>query len=343
MTQSSTPLEPIPADHQETLRAMLAQRPQIEALTAHVHEDGVNRVYLVGAGGSLSVMYPLKFLFDQHATAFSSDLLTSAELVARNPAALGPHSLVVVASHTGTTPETVQAAQLARSRGAHVVALTRLPESPLATTGNVAFTYGSDTTVSEAKLLLLYQLGLSLLHHFGQWDDYAGTMKALDTMPATLLHVKEQTEQRNAEIATRFKDEPLIYTISCGPNYGVGYALAMCYLQEMQWIDAASIHAGEFFHGAFEIVEENTPMIVFLGEDASRPEAERALRFARRYSHKVEAIDTAELDLSGLDARYRGLMSPLVLSSIIPRLAAHFAAVRGHSLKIRRYMFKVEY
>ena len=55
MTQSSVPLEPIPADCQETLNAMLAQRPQIEALTAQVHQDGVDRVYLVGAGGSLAV------------------------------------------------------------------------------------------------------------------------------------------------------------------------------------------------------------------------------------------------------------------------------------------------
>ncbi len=343
MTQSVIPLEPIPADFQETLTSMLAKRPQIEALTAHMYQDGVDRVYLVGAGGSLAVMYPLEFLFDQRATAFATDLLTSAEFVSRNPAALGPRSLVLVASHTGTTPETVQAAQLARSHGARVVALTRSPDSPLATTGDVAFTYGSEHTVSEAKLLLLYQLGLSLLNRFGQWDDYAAAMTALDTMPTTLLHVKEQTERHNAEIAARFKDEPLIYTLSSGPNYGVGYALAMCYLQEMQWIDAASVHAAEFFHGAFEIVEEDTPLILFLGEDASRPEAERALRFARRYSHKVEVIDTAELDLPGLDARYRGLVSPLVLSAIISRLAAHFAAVRGHSLKIRRYMFTVEY
>jgi fructoselysine 6-phosphate deglycase len=343
MTKSNVPLESIPADYQETLTSMLALRPKIEALTAQIHGDRVARVYLVGAGGSLAVMYPLQFLFDQRASAFSTDLLTSAEFVVRNPAALGPHSLVVVASHTGTTPETVQAAQLARSHGARVVVLTRLPDSPLAKAGDMAFTYGSDTTVSEAKLLILYQLGLSLLERFGQWDDYDGAMAALATMPATLLHVKEQTEQRNAEIAERFKDERLIYTLSSGPNYGVGYALAMCYLQEMQWIDAASVHAGEFFHGAFEIVEEDTPLIIFMGEDASRPEAERALRFARRYSRKVEVIDTSELDLPGLNARYRGLMSPLVLSAIISRLAAHFAALRGHSLKTRRYMFTVEY
>jgi fructoselysine-6-P-deglycase FrlB-like protein len=88
MTQSVIPLEPIPADYQETLTAMLAKRPQIEALTAQMYQDGVDRVYLVGAGGSLAVMYPLEFLFDQRATAFATDLLTSAEFVSRNPAAL---------------------------------------------------------------------------------------------------------------------------------------------------------------------------------------------------------------------------------------------------------------
>lgn len=343
MTQALATLEPIQADYVDTLTFTLAQLPQIEALTAALRETGVANVYLVGAGGSLSVMYPLQFLFDQHATAFATYVSTSAEFIARNPAALGPRSLVVVGSHTGTTPETVAAAELARSRGARVVALTRQPDSRLATTAEVALTYGSEHTVSEAKGLLLYQLGLSLLERFGEWDDYAGALAALDAAPTALLEVKQQSEARNAAIAARFKDEPLIYTLSSGPNYGVGYAFAMCYLQEMQWMDAAAVHAGEFFHGAFEIVEESTPLILLLGEDPSRSQAERALRFARTYSQKVETIDTQDQTLPGIPARYRGLLSPLALSAITTRLAAHFAAVRNHPLETRRYMFKVEY
>jgi fructoselysine-6-P-deglycase FrlB-like protein len=123
----------------------------------------------------------------------------------------------------------------------------------------------------------------------------------------------------------------------------VGYGFAMCYLQEMQWIDAASINAAEFFHGAFEIVDASTPLLLLLGDDASRPIAERALRFAHTYSQKVLTIDTADNELPGIPDRYRGLVSPLVLSAITTRLAAHFAAVRAHPLETRRYMFKVEY
>jgi fructoselysine-6-phosphate deglycase len=343
MAHAITAVQPIQADYLDTLNFALSQRPQIEALTADLARTGVTTVYLVGAGGSLSVMYPLQFLFDQRATAFATSLATSAEFVVRTPAALGPQSLVLVASHTGTTPETVEAAALARARGARVVAFTRLPDSRLATTAGTAFTYGSDHTVTEAKSLLLYQLGLSLLDRFGQAEDLAGATAALNASPAALLQAKQQSEGRNAETAARYKDEPLIYVLSAGPNYGVGYAFAMCYLQEMQWMHAASIHAGEFFHGAFEIVEQSTPLLLLLGEDASRPIAERALRFAKQYSGKVVTIDTKELSLPGIPDRFRGLFSPVALSAVTSRLAAHFAALRGHPLETRRYMFKVEY
>jgi fructoselysine 6-phosphate deglycase len=187
------------------------------------------------------------------------------------------------------------------------------------------------------------ELGLSLLDRLGQAGDLAGVTGALNAAPAALLRAKQEYEGRNAETAARFKDEPLIYVLGAGPNYGTAYAFAMCYLQEMQWMHAASVNAAEFFHGAFEIVERSTPIIVLLGEDASRPIAERALRFAQRYSGKVVTIDTQELSLPGIPGQFRGLLSPLALSAVTSRLAAHFAAVRDHSLETRRYMFKVEY
>jgi hypothetical protein len=39
----------------------------------------------------------------------------------------------------------------------------------------------------------------------------------------------------------------------------------------------------------------------------------------------------------------RGEISPLLLSTLSKRLAEHYQAVTGHSLKDRRYMFKTTY
>jgi fructoselysine 6-phosphate deglycase len=131
--------------------------------------------------------------------------------------------------------------------------------------------------------------------------------------------------------------------LGAGPNYGPAASLAMCYLQEMQWLDAAAINAGEFFHGAFEVVTETTPVILLLGEDATRPMAERAQRFLDTYAKRAVYIDSRDFSLPGIATELRGYFTPAVFYSIAGRLAAHYAALRGHDLKIRRYMFKVEY
>jgi fructoselysine-6-P-deglycase FrlB-like protein len=86
-------------------------------------------------------------------------------------------------SHTGTTKETVRAAEFARAAGATVASITQLPESPLAKAGDVAFAYESDDTVTDAKHLLIGQLGVAL-RTVGDYPDYAGAMRTLDALPA---------------------------------------------------------------------------------------------------------------------------------------------------------------
>jgi fructoselysine-6-P-deglycase FrlB-like protein len=153
----------------------------------------------------------------------------------------------------------------------------------------------------------------------------------------------EKHEPLNHEMACALQSDPVTYVLAGGPNFGAAYCLSMCYLQEMQWMHAVSHNAGEFFHGALEMVTAEQPVIVLLGEDETRPMAERARSFVQRYSQKAFAVDTLGFDLPGVSDEHRGAITPLALASIIWRLARHFAAVRNHSLDLRRYMDKVPY
>jgi fructoselysine 6-phosphate deglycase len=131
--------------------------------------------------------------------------------------------------------------------------------------------------------------------------------------------------------------------LGSGPNSGWAYGLAMCYLQEMQWKHAAAYDSGEFFQGAFEMVNDEVPVILLLGEDASRPMGERAKAFLDKYTTKAHVVDTAALSLPGVPRPMRGDVSPLALRAVIGRLAKHYESVRGHDLDQRHYMFRVEY
>jgi fructoselysine 6-phosphate deglycase len=338
-----TPLEPIPADLRQTLGLALDQDPAARALAADVVRRGLTNVVLVGCGGSLVVTYPVHYLLERNAAAFPVFQTTSAEFNYRKPIGLGRRSLVLVSSHTGTTPETVEAARVAKAVGATVAAVTRFPDSTLAAAADVAFTYLSDDTIWEAAYVLFGQIGYALLQQTGEDEDYAEIRTVFEALPDALLSAEEEAETLCHTVASRLADEPIIYVLGAGPNYGAAYGLAMCYLQEMQWMHAAAFNAGEFFHGAFEVVVEKVPVIVLLGEDETRPMAERALDFVTKHSRKGVAIDSRSFALPGIGQHRRPIVSPMVLGAVVGRLAAHLAAVRDHPLELRRYMFKVPY
>jgi fructoselysine 6-phosphate deglycase len=346
VTETGTlPLKPLPSEHRAGLDIALGQRAQIEAFVDGVVSAGLRNVYLLGSGGGLITHAPLQYLLECRTGKFPTFSYSANEFIYRNPAALGSGSLALVASNTGKTPEVVEAAKFAKARGATVASYTRHPDSPLAQASGIAFAYGDDKGVGDPKHVATALTGLAILHRLGEMsaDEYGAHVRALEALPDALLHAVRQTEDLNHRMALALMDEPIIYVLGSGPNVGVAYGLAMCYLQEMQWMHAAHFDAAEFLHGAMDVVTDEVPVILFLGEEPTRPIDMRAKSFLQKYTRKGWYVDAADLELPGIEASMRPFVSTFALSALVSRLAEHFEAVRGHSLETRRYMFKVDY
>jgi len=327
------PLKPIDTDTVEKLRATVQERPAIAAVVNKVVEAGLKNVFFVGAGGSLICSYPAHYLLQAKAP-FPTFQLQSDELNCSTPALMGAGSLVVLASYTGTTKETVAAAKTAKASGATVIAVAR-QGSPLADAVDVAFKGKSDLF----EVLVAY----ALLQATGADISPAAVDAALDALPKATLRAVEESEELLRRIAGALKDEPIIYTLGSGPSYNWAYGFAMCFLQEMQWKHAAAFNSGEFFQGAFEMVDDDTAVLLWIGDDASRPMGERAKSFLDQYCKKAQYVDVRDLELPGIPESVRGEVSPIVVGALANRLAQHYESVRGHDLETRRYMFKVEY
>ena len=327
------PLKPIDADTIDKLTAAIDEREAIAAAVADVVARGLRNVYFVGAGGSIICSYPAHYLLQRKAS-FPVFQLQSDELNCTTPALMGGGSLVVLASYTGTTKETVAAAKTAKAAGATVISAAKAG-SPLAEASDIAFSGKSDLFELVVAFELLAATGADL--------DHAEVDVALKALPEAVRHAVEQAEPQLAKIADAFKDEPITYVLGSGPSYGWAYGLAMCFLQEMQWKHAAAFNTGEFFQGAFEMVDDDTAVLLWLGEDASRPMAERGKRFLDTYCKKAQYVDVKDLELPGIPAALRQDVSPIVVGALANRLAQHYEAVRGHDLETRRYMFKVDY
>ena len=338
-------LKPLPTEPRPGILRALGQRAEIETFAADVVRGGLGSIFLLGSGGGLLTHEGLQYLLERRSTRFPAFALSANEFIFRRPALLGKGSLAVLASNTGRTPEVVAAARFAREHGATVAAVTRMADSPLARAVDRAWSYEDDEGVGDPKEFQLAMLGLALLREAGDLADteYDAHLRTLEALPASLLEACRETEELNAEIARQLRDSPIIYVIGAGPNHGTAYGLAMCYLQEMQWKHAASFDAAEFLHGAMEVVTDETGVIQYLGEEATRPIDERARAFLERFTRKGFYVDSRYLSLPGVEPAMRPFASHFALDAVMSRLAQHFEAATGHDLKNRRYMFKIEY
>ena len=271
------------------------------------------RLFLVACGGSQALMMPSKIFADKVSKTLMPQHYNSNEFIALDPVTLNEDSVVILCSQEGKTPETVKAAAFAREKGASVITIAMVDDS------------------------LLEKAGGSLFVKYGYYE----TCDAIDTSYGVMyLLVAGLTLTAYGE---KNKDAKVIYSLAAGTNYSQSYVLCNCYLMEMQWINAIPIHAGEFFHGPFEIIEKGSPVILLMGCDSCRFLEERALEFCRKYTDNLLVIDASKCDLSGIDENYAGYMTTLILNNLCRLFCKKIAITRNHSLDIRRYMHIVEY
>jgi fructoselysine 6-phosphate deglycase len=340
------PVKSVASDLESTISAALTQRTRVSSIVANVASGGIKNLFFVGCGGSLYASSPIGDVMSARGRSVVAYRMESNEFVFGPPGTLGPDSLVVVGSHTGSTPETIMAIDVARAHGVRaVLAITRDPDSTLAAGADHAFTYGSKHTVWEPKQVYLAQIGHGALLANGDETqaEHDAALDAYSGLAGAILDAIATSDDYFAELAADLASEPVIYVLGAGPAEDVARCLSMCYLQEMQWLHSAAFNANEFFHGAFEVVTDQTGVILFLGEDHSRPIAERARTFLDKYARRAWTVDLAELALPGIPENYRGEVGPLVLGALASRIAQHFEAATGHDLNTRRYMHKVEY
>lgn len=322
-------------DHQT---AQLAKA--VQAVKSHT----IRSIYFVACGGSKALFEPAQYICDSE-IEIPSAVYTANEFIHRAPKALGKESLVITCSHSGNTPETVEATAYARRLGALTICFSFKEGSELweAAEYGIAYTWGPESKPSESNNAMLYRLLFEVLNILSPDERYERAVRCVEALDDVLARNKTATLSNAIAYGSANKRESLIYTMTSGACYGVAYSFAVCLLMEMQWIHSQAIHSGEYFHGPFEVTDYDVPFILILNSSATRPLDERALSFAKKYSNNVEVIDAATFDMDGIDADLHGYFAPLVAGAVLRQYADQLAEHRGHPLSVRRYMWKMSY
>ncbi|WP_242454751.1 SIS domain-containing protein [Bailinhaonella thermotolerans] len=321
------------------LASAVALRPRIEELVDRLVDDGFDNLFLVGAGGTYAQMWPYEHLARRTST-LDVRAVIAAELVVSGDRRLGEKSVAIFTSVSGTTDDSLRAIEYCKARGVLTIGFTGYPESPIAEAVDVALISEPKTWPFDMQMLLF--MG-RLLSRRGEFDGYERFAAEFEGIPGILLEVARQAEPVAAAFAEAHKDTDYHFLIGGGNLWGFTYLYSMCILEEMQWLRTTRVHSAEFFHGSLELLEEDTSVIIFQGEDETRPLTDRAAAFAKRVSKDVTVFDTRDYPLEGISPEFRGLLAPLVLDTVMDRVSKHLERVRDHSLQLRRYYRVMDY
>jgi fructoselysine-6-phosphate deglycase len=320
----------------------MAKREEIEKVVDKISAKGFKNIFLIGSGGTIAMMYPFEYILKSN-SSLEVHAEIAAELLVMNNRHLTKDTVCIFASVTGTTKETVAAAQFCKDKGATTIGLVAVPGTPLAETVDYCVSTGHEKHSFDTFFIHLQLLTFRFIHNHDEFPQYDQFAKEIADLPKGMLNAMEAFDTRAEQFAIKHKDTGYHMLVGAGNLWGNTYSYAMCILEEMQWIKSKSIHAAEFFHGTLELVEEDTSVILFKGEDETRPLVERVEKFAEKMTKELFIIDTKDYALDGISEEFRKHLAINVNWALTGRISIYLERERNHPLETRRYYRKMDY
>lgn len=325
----------------ESVNGALALRPQIEEIVDQIQD--YDAIYWIGIGGTWASCMQVE-VYMRHRSSILAVVENAAEFVTTGNKRFTDRSVVIFSSVTGSTKEMVEAVAYAKSMGARVLGFVDKADAPIVQMCDWCISYPAN------EQLKFYMTANRFMYNCGEFPEYERYNAEMEAhLAQALVDVEKKADAWAAEYAAakyaehcKRPDMPH-YMVGTGNQWGATYSYGMCYWEEQLWLRTKTITCAEFFHGMFEVVDAETPVTLFIGEDEQRPLAERVANFLPKVCRNYTIIDTRDYELKGISEEFRGSISHLVMHAVNNRVDAYLEKELCHPMEIRRYYRQLEY
>lgn len=243
-------------------------------------------------------------------------------------------SLLIAASQSGETMDTLEAVRAAKRHKSRVLALVNVPESSLARLADktILLKAGPERAVLSTKayvaklatfLILAYEMA-------GKYKQGVNLLKK--TSKAMSRMMEKDLEEEVSKLAKKLVKRDNIYIIGRGVNYATALEGALK-IKEASYIHAEGFAGGELKHGVIALVEKGTPCIVVVAEDRAKEEIlSNAMELKSRGAYIVGISPSAsEIFDYWIPVPDVDTASPII--NIVPMqlLAYHLAILKGYN------------
>jgi glucosamine--fructose-6-phosphate aminotransferase (isomerizing) len=221
----------------------------------------------------------------------------------RNPV-LDADTLVIGISQSGETRDTIQAMELARSMGAHTLAITNMMGAQIAReVDSVLYTRAgleigvAATKTFTAQVALLALLALKLAQERdtlpqAELDELTSELAALPEKMQGFLDEVDAGLQPIEAVARKHANKA--FFLYLGRNVGLPICLeGALKLKEISYIPTEAYSAGEMKHGPIALLDDQTPVVVVATDSHVYDKVVSNIQETRARGAQVVAIATA--------------------------------------------------
>jgi len=255
-------------------------------------------------------------------------------------------ALVVGVSQSGGSDDLVQVIATARESGAHTLAVTNNPDSPLATAAelHIDVAAGHERAVAATKTYTAELLALLMLVEGVRAGDGrlpGDERTALAALPDLAGQVL--TDPTPVELAPRYRFAARVVTTGRGYAYPTARETALK-LMETSYVAGLAFSGADLLHGPLAMTDPDVPVLAVVGAGPGGDSMREVV--ARLGERRADVVTVGASDVDGaalrigtpaVDERYAPLLDILPLQ----RLALALALARGEDPDAPRGLSKV--
>ena len=315
------------------------------------------RVYFIGHGSSLynglvgkTILEHIAGIPAEAIPAFSFERYTE-------PALLGPQTLVVGISTTGSTQAACDALAFARQSGSPTLAITAHAGSPITHPAGLTLLTGGEDDQFSVKtksyvqaLIPLYLLALhlrgELLHLHGEALHKAHWLDQIQQAAEGARRFLQEQRAQVQALARQYAQAPKVFVFGSGPNLGTAEEASLKVI-EMAKIYSECQELEDFFHGRLREVDPTSPLFFIAPSGRSSRRILDFLTVAQRINaptivltdEVTPAIQSLATHILPIPARLDEYATPLLYILPLYLFSYELALQRGFDPDARRYDF----
>jgi glucosamine--fructose-6-phosphate aminotransferase (isomerizing) len=247
---------------EDTLERLESSKALLD-LAKRLNAGKFQRIVLTGMGSSFYALHPL--CLDLINQGFSAIMIETSELVHYKSRFFDPKTLIVAVSQSGQSAEMIRLIEINHKRAA-IIAVTNTPESPLALQSDAALlTWAGDEFSVSCKTYVTALMALKWLSHaFCEGDSRHARQELREAAPAVAAYLSNWKAHVRGLMPKLAKIRHL-FLIGRGSSLAAVGTGALI-VKEADHFHAEGMSSAAFRHGPFEMLGDETFVLVFSGD-----------------------------------------------------------------------------